>query len=130
MPEPNAEIEPLELLEDRVDGGGTGRWRAHTADAIAAVRAAQLRPLLGLVGGDVGHRHCTGPRGLGGDFGGDLGRMSAAVEPFGAVAGDLFQGFRELTVAQQRTDGPRLAGLVVEDRLQVFLMRGAVPGAD
>ena len=115
-----AEVESLELLQDREDGGRAGRGRPHPADAIEAIGPAQGLALARLIGGEIvgGHRRRVALRathGLHQRPGGGAG-----VEMLGAASGEPLQERRERRVADQGADRLGLAVGCVE--------LGAAPG--
>jgi hypothetical protein len=50
-------VEALELREDHQHGDAARRGRAHRADLVAAIAAAQHRTVLGGIGGEVARGH-------------------------------------------------------------------------
>ncbi len=86
------QVEPLELLQRREHGDPARRGRPHPADAVAAIGAADRRPRLRVVGGDVagGHLRRIVRRAV--DRGGDRLRVRADVETVRAARGDAARG--------------------------------------
>src|SRR5690606_2251976 len=86
----SSEVEPLELLEDRVDSRCARRRRPHSADAVTAIVAADGWALLHRVAREIAEGH-SGAWALCRYPAGDRLRMLAAVEPFRAMAGDVLE---------------------------------------
>ena len=80
------QVEPLELLQDREHRRPARRRRPHPADPVVAIGAADRRPRLGVVGGDVAGRHRRRIVRRSADRGGDRLGIGADVETVRARA--------------------------------------------
>jgi hypothetical protein len=104
----------LQHAQDLLHGDGAGARRAHAAERIGAIAAADRRALLDLVGVEVVERHVAGIVLVAGDRRDDVLRDLALIEGVGAAPGDGAQRRGEGRVLQDGADRLRLAVGLVE----------------